>query len=220
MSEGTPCPDRILDDIGSAFAMGACGGSVWHGIKGFKNSPRGFRLKGAYQSVALRAPNIGGGFAVWGGLFASFDCLYSHLRRKEDPWNAIFSGASTGGVLALRAGWKAVAKNAFIGGALLGIIEGLSVMVGKMMPQEDAQMGGLPPPPGLQPAGPMGAPPPMQQRHTMGEVKTNYDPAFVFEDKDFLGDDLDLSGSDNSFEVGGDDGFGFNDSEDFDEEDW
>lgn len=44
-----PCPDRILDDIGGAFAMGAVGGGAWHLVKGFKNSPPGFRFKGALE---------------------------------------------------------------------------------------------------------------------------------------------------------------------------
>ena len=34
-----PCPWRILDDIGGAFAMGSIGGGIWHAIKGAKNSP-------------------------------------------------------------------------------------------------------------------------------------------------------------------------------------
>jgi len=33
-------PWRILEDAGGAFAMGAIGGSLWHSIKGFKNSPK------------------------------------------------------------------------------------------------------------------------------------------------------------------------------------
>jgi hypothetical protein len=44
-----PCPDRIIDDIGGAFAMGAVGGGAWHLVKGFKNSPSGFRMKGALE---------------------------------------------------------------------------------------------------------------------------------------------------------------------------
>lgn len=35
-----PCPYVILNDFGGAFAMGAIGGTVWHGIKGSRNSPR------------------------------------------------------------------------------------------------------------------------------------------------------------------------------------
>lgn len=32
-------PWRIVDDCGGAFSMGAIGGSVFHGIKGFRNAP-------------------------------------------------------------------------------------------------------------------------------------------------------------------------------------
>lgn len=44
-----PCPDRILDDIGGAFAMGAVGGGAWHLVRGLRNSPPGFRMKGALE---------------------------------------------------------------------------------------------------------------------------------------------------------------------------
>lgn len=44
-----PCPDRILDDIGGAFGMGAVGGGLWHLIKGAKNSPSGSRMLGGVE---------------------------------------------------------------------------------------------------------------------------------------------------------------------------
>ena len=44
-----PCPDRILDDIGGAFGMGAVGGGIWHLIKGAKNSPSGARTRGGIE---------------------------------------------------------------------------------------------------------------------------------------------------------------------------
>lgn len=126
-----PCPWRILDDVGGAFAMGAVGGSVWHGVKGFRNSPRGQALVGSVASVRARAPVLGGNFAVWGGLFASFDCTLAYLRQKEDSWNSIMSGAATGGVLAMRAGPKAAGRNALVGGVLLAVIEGFGIMINK-----------------------------------------------------------------------------------------
>lgn len=43
-----------------------------------------------------------GNFAVWGGLFSTIDCSLVHLRKKEDPWNSIASGALTGAILAVR----------------------------------------------------------------------------------------------------------------------
>jgi len=128
-----PCPDRILDDIGGAFSMGAVGGSAWHFIKGMKNSPKGERLIGGTQAVRLNAPRLGGSFAVWGGLFSTFDCSMVYLRQKEDPWNSIVAGAATGGFLSLRAGARTAARSAVFGGVLLGLIEGAGIMLNRMM---------------------------------------------------------------------------------------
>lgn len=38
-------PWVILNDFGGAFAMGAIGGGIWHGIKGSRNSPRVCNLR-------------------------------------------------------------------------------------------------------------------------------------------------------------------------------
>ena len=126
-----PCPYRIIDDVGGAFAMGCIGGGVWHFFKGARNSPRGERLAGALSSAKMRAPVLGGNFAVWGGLFSCFDCSLVAIRHKEDPWNSITAGALTGGTLAARAGWKATVQSAVIGGVLLGLIEGMSILLQK-----------------------------------------------------------------------------------------
>jgi import inner membrane translocase subunit TIM17 len=127
-----PCPDRILDDIGGAFSMGAVGGSAWHFIRGMKNSPRGQRLLGGTQAVRINAPRIGGSFAVWGGLFSTFDCTFVYLRQKEDPWNSIGAGAATGGFLSLRAGMKSASRSAIFGGVLLALIEGAGIMLNRV----------------------------------------------------------------------------------------
>lgn len=50
-----PCPDRILDDIGGAFGMGALGGGLWHTYRGLKNSPKGYKLVGTLD-VSLQLP--------------------------------------------------------------------------------------------------------------------------------------------------------------------
>ena len=192
-----PCPDRILDDLGAAFGMGAVGGGIWHFGKGVYNSPRGLapRLSGglsaratAHHSQALRcaslllrpgstgdaaaklltrrpqtmrfeAPRLGGSFAVWGGLFSVFDCSLVAVRKKartplaaarrrsltacpqEDPWNAIASGALTGGVLQLRHGLASAGKSAAFGGVLLAGIEGIGILITRLTAP--------PPPPGL-----------------------------------------------------------------------
>jgi len=34
------------------------------------------------QAIRREAPRIGGSFAVWGGLFSTFDCTLVAVRRK------------------------------------------------------------------------------------------------------------------------------------------
>lgn len=123
-------PWRIVDDCGGAFSMGAIGGSVFHGIKGFRNAPSGHyrRLIGSFVSIKERAPITGGNFAVWGGLFSAIDCSLVYIRKKEDPWNSITSGALTGAVLSVRNGAGAMVGSAIIGGVLLALIEGVGIL--------------------------------------------------------------------------------------------
>ncbi|KAJ3350951.1 hypothetical protein AMAG_13055 [Allomyces macrogynus ATCC 38327] len=127
-----PCPWNVLNDAGGAFAMGAIGGGMWHFVKGARNAPRGERFPGAISAMKARAPVLGGNFAVWGTLFSTFDCAFAGIRQKEDAWNSIMSGTLTGGVLALRSGWKAALISATVGGVLLGMIEGAGVVMNRM----------------------------------------------------------------------------------------
>ncbi|KAL3498523.1 hypothetical protein ACH5RR_041255 [Cinchona calisaya] len=133
-----PCPDRILDDVGGAFSMGAVGGSAFHFLKGIYNSPKGERLIGGTQAVRMNAPRIGGGFAVWGGLFSTFDCTMVYLRQKEDPWNSIIAGAATGGILQMRQGFASASRSAMFGGVLLALIEGSAIMLNKFMNAQES----------------------------------------------------------------------------------
>lgn len=64
---------------------------MWHGVKGFRNSPYGERRIGALTAIKARAPVLGGNFGVWGGLFSTFDCAVKGVRKKEDPYNASMS---------------------------------------------------------------------------------------------------------------------------------
>ncbi|KAG9018164.1 translocase of the inner membrane [Tulasnella sp. 427] len=148
-----PCPWVILNDFGGAFAMGAVGGGIWHGIKGARNSPRGDRLVGAISVIKARAPVTGGNFGVWGGMFSSFDCAVKGYRQKEDAWNAIISGFMTGGCLAMRSGPRAAFGSAVACGVLLGVFEGVGVLLNRVM--ADAGRPVLPPlPEGQSPAPP------------------------------------------------------------------
>jgi import inner membrane translocase subunit TIM17 len=62
---------------------------------------------------------MGGSFAVWGGLFASFDCTLVYLRQREDPWNSITSAFLTSGLLSARMGPNAALRHAVFGGVIL-----------------------------------------------------------------------------------------------------
>ncbi|XP_017003995.2 probable mitochondrial import inner membrane translocase subunit Tim17 1 [Drosophila takahashii] len=125
-----PCPHRIVDDCGGAFAMGCIGGGVFQGLKGFRNAPQGFgrRVAGGVAAMKAKSPVIAGNFAAWGAVFSICDCSLVQLRKKEDPWNSIISGAVTGGVLASRNGVAAMAGSAIIGGVLLSMIEGVGIL--------------------------------------------------------------------------------------------
>lgn len=124
-----PCPDRILDDMGGAFGMGALGGFLWHFAKGWRNSPKYEKFNGAMFSGTLKSPAVGSAFATWGGIFCAFDCTLAYARGgKEDSWNPVLAGAATGGVLSMRSGWKSCARNAVVGGVLLGIIEVVQIV--------------------------------------------------------------------------------------------
>jgi len=138
-----PCPRRILDDCGGAFSMGAIGGGLFSMVKGWRNSPSPItnKFRGGIAAVKTRAPVLGGNFAVWGGMFSTFDCTLSWYRKKEDPWNSIMSGALTGGVLMARAGPGAMLQSAVVGGVLLGLIEGVGVLITRLTAgQFDPQM--------------------------------------------------------------------------------
>ncbi|KJE94163.1 hypothetical protein CAOG_04847 [Capsaspora owczarzaki ATCC 30864] len=127
-----PCPYRILDDLGGGFAMGTVGGSLFHALRGYRNSPKGQRMSGMVSAVKMRGQAYGTGFAMWAGTFSTFDCVFMYYRGKEDPWNAIGAGAVTGAVLAARSGPAAMATNAVVGAIILGVMEGAALMMNKM----------------------------------------------------------------------------------------
>ena len=113
--------------------MGAIGGSLWHGVKGFRNSPYGERRLGMITAIKARAPVTGGNFGVWGGMFSTFDCAVKGIRKKEDPYNSIIAGFFTGGCLAVRGGWRAARNGAIMCGIFLAVIEGVGIGLGRLM---------------------------------------------------------------------------------------
>ena len=83
-----PLAPHYQDNQLSSLVYQGIGGAVWHGVKGYRNSPYGERRIGALTAIKARAPVLGGNFGVWGGLFSTFDCAVKGFRKKEDPWNA------------------------------------------------------------------------------------------------------------------------------------
>ncbi|CAB4053903.1 Mitochondrial import inner membrane translocase subunit TIM17-1,Mitochondrial import inner membrane translocase subunit Tim17-A,Probable mitochondrial import inner membrane translocase subunit Tim17 4,Mitochondrial import inner membrane translocase subunit TIM17,Probable mitochondrial import inner membrane translocase subunit Tim17 3,Probable mitochondrial import inner membrane translocase subunit Tim17 1,Mitochondrial import inner membrane translocase subunit Tim17-B,Probable mitochondrial import inner me len=128
-----PCPWRVIDDCGGAFTMGLLGGTLFNGIMGARHAPTGMsrRALGGLVRIKERAPVLGGQFAAWGLCFASFDCSFAYLRQKEDSWNSIMSGAAAGAVMSARNGPKHMLGSAIVGGVLLGLIEGVGIMMNK-----------------------------------------------------------------------------------------
>lgn len=128
-----PCPYRIGDDIGSAFAMGLVGGSIFHSFSGFRHAPQGQRLVSMVREVRLRGSLTGVQFAAWGGMFSTIDCGMVALRKKEDPLNSIVSGGLTGALLAVRSGPKVMAGSAVLGAVILAMIEGVGLVTSRWM---------------------------------------------------------------------------------------
>ncbi|CDK27683.1 unnamed protein product [Kuraishia capsulata CBS 1993] len=116
------------------------GGCVWHGIKGFRNSPIGERGSGAVLAIKARAPVVGGNFGVWGGLLSFYDCGIKHIRKREDPWNAIIAGFFTGGSIAIRGGWKHTRNSAITCACVLGVFEGVGMMFQRWIATQNKPM--------------------------------------------------------------------------------
>ncbi|KAI0127621.1 hypothetical protein BJ170DRAFT_561380, partial [Xylariales sp. AK1849] len=86
------------------FKFLAIRGSIWHGVKGFRSSPHGPRRIEAIYAIKMRAPVLGGNFAVFRGLVLTFDCAAIRLRQKRDIWNVMIAGLFTGSTLNIRNG--------------------------------------------------------------------------------------------------------------------
>ncbi|KAJ4468132.1 Tim17-domain-containing protein [Lentinula aciculospora] len=134
-----PCPWVVLNDFGGAFAMGAVGGGIWYSIKGARNSPRGERFVGAISSMKARAPVTGGNFGIWGGMFSTFDCAIKGIRQKEDAFNAIASGF-------LESGPRSALGSAVACGILLGVFEGVGVLLSRVFAEGQRPVAPLPAP--------------------------------------------------------------------------
>jgi mitochondrial import inner membrane translocase subunit TIM17 len=46
------------------------------------------------------------------------------VRKKEDPWNSILSGATAGGILSMRGGFRAVVRSSVQCAVLVALVSG------------------------------------------------------------------------------------------------
>lgn len=129
-----PYPGRILTDTGSAFAVGAVGGSFFHFVKGLRNAPTGARFTGGLEAACMNVPRIGSRFAIWTGLYSVCDCTLMYVRQKEDPWNSILAGAATGGILSLRQGFRSVIRSSMHGAIVFALFNGAFIMAQRFQP--------------------------------------------------------------------------------------
>ncbi|KAK5578543.1 hypothetical protein RB653_008215 [Dictyostelium firmibasis] len=134
-----PCPDKIWQDAGGAFAIGYVLMGVINIGVGIKRGPPRKRVLYTYALLRKRSPKFGGNFAIWGSLFSGFDCTLSYIRKTEDTVNPIAAGALTGGILAARSGWRHSVQAAAFGGIFIGIIEAFQHMMQKKMQQQQEE---------------------------------------------------------------------------------
>uniref|UniRef100_A0A914XBG3 Mitochondrial import inner membrane translocase subunit TIM17 n=1 Tax=Plectus sambesii TaxID=2011161 RepID=A0A914XBG3_9BILA len=80
-------------------------------------------------------------------MFSTIDCCIANIRQKEDPLNSIVSGGLTGALLTVRSGPRNMLISGVVGAFLLGMIEGVGVMMTRWTaPAYDPTM----PPPDMQ----------------------------------------------------------------------
>ena len=70
------------------------------------------QLRIGFQETGRAALSTGRNFGIVGAIFSGSECCIEAFRAKNDIWNGVWAGAFTGGVLARRAGPRAVAFGA------------------------------------------------------------------------------------------------------------
>ncbi|KAJ6243519.1 hypothetical protein M0813_21956 [Anaeramoeba flamelloides] len=121
-----PLLNKIVNDLGSNFVMGALGGGMWDAIKGVRASPKGHRLMGGIHGFHDNALKSASKFANWNILFATFENVSLRVRKEDDVWNRVISGVVTGGLLASRGGPREAIKSGLVTGAFMYGMEWVS----------------------------------------------------------------------------------------------
>uniref|UniRef100_A0A915DVQ8 Uncharacterized protein n=1 Tax=Ditylenchus dipsaci TaxID=166011 RepID=A0A915DVQ8_9BILA len=101
-----PCPFRIADDIGVL--------SLWVSLAG-------------QSFIRLELPETQRKYNR---------LLHGCCKKKGRRLQRYFSGAATGALLAVRSGPGVMVGSALLGGTILAMIEGVQVLMGKMLSQQ------------------------------------------------------------------------------------
>mmetsp|Transcript_9805 Transcript_9805/g.17735 ORF Transcript_9805/g.17735 Transcript_9805/m.17735 type:complete len:141 (+) Transcript_9805:137-559(+) len=125
-----PCPQRVVDMMGYAFGVGCCGGFAYTFVHGLRNNPSGHRVSGAFGAARARAPQLGGTFAMWSGIFHCFECAVSKRHGDVEPQrrsviDAGICGFLTAGLLSVRQGPRAASTNAVVGGLCVVLVDAI-----------------------------------------------------------------------------------------------
>uniref|UniRef100_A0A1I7Z1A9 Transmembrane protein n=1 Tax=Steinernema glaseri TaxID=37863 RepID=A0A1I7Z1A9_9BILA len=109
-----PCPYRIADDVGAAFAVGLIGSSLFQSVTGFRTSAKGQKLKGALREVRFRSPATAVQFAAW-----------------SVPNSRVLHDRS--GLMAVRSGPRMMAASAALGGFIFSMLEAANLISTRWM---------------------------------------------------------------------------------------
>ena len=123
-----PFPGKMFYDLGDSFLTGCSMGAVWYFLKGaYIGAPRS-RIKSGITLLRQKATSLGGSFATWSLFYSASYCACSFLRKREDCYNGIIAGFSTGFILSMRSGLRSAIKSGIAGGFFLSAVEGISMI--------------------------------------------------------------------------------------------
>ncbi|KAF0992327.1 hypothetical protein HZS_534 [Henneguya salminicola] len=96
----TPCPNRIYEDTGVAFTIGAIGGIIFQCGQAIFTRSRSRTLLKIGSKLRYRVPTTCGSFALWGLSFSLCECSLQFIGVKNQAASAVIAGSFTGALLA------------------------------------------------------------------------------------------------------------------------
>ncbi|KAF8728983.1 hypothetical protein HU200_018289 [Digitaria exilis] len=141
---------HFIDEVGRDFWGGILYGSTCHFLRGLRHSPNGGRLAGGARAARANAPRVAGSWAAFFGLWCAFENAAFHARRRDDPWNAVASCAAASAFVELRRGARVAARAGVAGAVFVSLIEGLSLVLHRLVAVKPAPAVEPPPPPAVE----------------------------------------------------------------------